>query len=425
MTRFRHLIAVVVWAMLGVATAAPAADDSPEERQLRTEATEQHELARLLAPGPNAAEAYAKADEAYKAYFAQHVDSPHCAEMHYAYGEFLYKIKRYEDAYAQYMKVVSIDPKGKHSKFCAESAIFAADEMVKASGGVGRAPRRSTESVPLTEQESKLLAALDQYSKLFPEDPKTIKIIYKSAYLLYNKNQFKEASHRFRVVIGMNPRSKEAAQAVHMILDSFTLVEDWENLREVSKAFRDQEGLGSSKFKGEVANIYMRASFNLVEVNYEEKGDRKGAANAFMAFYEEFPESEVAERALNNALVYYQHTGDDEMAIEAARKLTSKFPDSNYYNWALTVLAISYGRLGDFAEAIRTHERICVLEPLDSSDWRAEERTRIIAESCCALVRAATDGVGVPVDADKAAAAWNKVQALGISTCQKPKSTLP
>ena len=144
-----------------------------------------------------------------------------------------------------------------------------------------------------------------------------------------------------------------------------------------------------------------------------------------MAFYEEFPESEVAERALNNALVYYQHTGDDEMAIEAARKLTSKFPDSNYYNWALTVLAISYGRLGDFAEAIRTHERICVLEPLDSSDWRAEERTRIIAESCCALVRAATDGVGVPVDADKAAAAWNKVQALGISTCQKPKSTLP
>ncbi|MFN7698698.1 MAG: tetratricopeptide repeat protein, partial [Deltaproteobacteria bacterium] len=72
----------------------------------------------------------------------------------------------------------------------------------------------------------KQLSALDQYAKLFPEDGKTRNIIYKSAYLLYNKNQFKDASERFNVVIAKDPKSREAEQAANLILDSFALVED-------------------------------------------------------------------------------------------------------------------------------------------------------------------------------------------------------
>ena len=141
----------------------------------------------------------------------------------------------------------------------------------------------------MVEWEQKSLAACDQWAQIFPDDKKTRNIIYKSAYLLYHKNQFKEASDRFRTVISMNPGSKEAEQAANLILDSFNLVEDWKNLKEVSKAFYDQKGLGRTSFKKSVYNIYERASFKLIEVDMAKDKDAKKAADSFMAFYDEFP----------------------------------------------------------------------------------------------------------------------------------------
>ncbi len=331
------------------------------EKNLRTVATNYHDEARKLRTGRSAKEAYALAMKAYADYLEAFPDSKYTYDMRYAYGELLYKIKRYDESYDQYMQVVKMDKKGKHSRFCAESAIFAADEMVKKEGA-SRAKSGSTEAVELTAWEQKLLTALDQFSEMFPTDPKTRKIIYKSAYLLYNKNHFKEASDRFRVVIGMDPRSKEAEQAAHQILDSFTLVEDWKNLREVSKAFRDQEGLGSSKFKGEVANIYMRASFKLVQVNYEDKEDWKGAADGFWAFYQEFPDSNVADKALNNASVYFHKTDQRERTIEVRRELIAKFPKSEFYNGQVALLGFDMENIARFEEAADWYEKLFKLD---------------------------------------------------------------
>ena len=332
------------------------------EKNLRRIASGYHEKARKLKSGRQAKELYVLAHKAYTVYLTEFPDSKYAYDMRYEFGELLYKIKLYEDAYAQYMKVVEIDPNGKHSKFCSESAIFAADELVKKDGGIGRAPGKSTEPVELTENEQKLLAALDQFSKLFPDDAKTQKIIYRSAYLLYNKNQFKEASDRFRVVIGMNPRAQQAEQAANLILDSFALVEDWENLKDVSKVFYDQDGLGSSAFKKEVYNVYERSSFKLIEGGSAADSDKIKAANGYRAFYDEFPESEVADVALNNAAVYYHQEDKRELTMETRHILIENFPKSKFYNDQVAALAFDYESIANFAEAAGWYEKLFSLD---------------------------------------------------------------
>jgi len=335
------------------------------EKNLRKVAINYHDEAKKLGTGGAARETYALAYKAYSVYLVEFPDSQYSYDVRYAFGELLYKIKKYDEAYSQYMKVVEIDPKGKHSEFCSESAIFAADEMLKRekkAGGGAPNPGKATSAIELTEWEGNSLAALDQYSKLFPASDKTKNIIYKSAYLLYNKNHFKDASDRFRVVIGMDPGSKEAEQAANLILDSFALVEDWRNLKDVSKAFYDQDGLGKTKFKQEVFNIYERASFKLIEVTFEKSKDKAVAASDYRAFYQEFPESEVADLALNNAAVYYHGEGKLGEAMETRHLLVDNFPKSKFYKDQVAALGFDYESIADFSNSAMWYEKLFTLD---------------------------------------------------------------
>lgn len=307
------------------------------------------------------------AEGAYATYLEEFPDSKHSYDMRYAYGELLYKLKKFDGAYDQYMKVVAMDPKGQHSKFCAESAIFAADEFVKkeakSGGGGGPDPSAGKDAQELSAWEKKLLTALDQFAKLYPDDPKVRAMIYKSAYLLYNKNQFKEASDRFRVVIGMDPKSREAEQAANLILDSFTLVQDWPNLKEVSKAFYDQQGLGSDAFKAEVFTVYENASLKLIEEGFKKSQDKSKGAADYWAFYQEFPKSTNADLALNNASVYYHDLGKTREAMKVRHELVEKFKKSKYYKDQVAALGFDYESVADFDDAATWYETLFNLDP--------------------------------------------------------------
>jgi len=332
------------------------------EKNLRKVAINYHEEARKLGTGSAAKEAYALAHHGYSVYLEEFPDSKHTYEMRYAFGELLYKLKKYKESYVQYMAVVKMDPNGKRSKFCAESAIHASTEVIKAEGSSRNATKGETNPIDLTEWETNKLTALDQFAELFPNEKNTRNVIYESAYLLYNKNHFKKASDRFRVVIGMNPGSKEAMLAANLILDSFTLVEDWSNLKEVSRAFYDQEGLGNTSFKKEVYSIYERASFKLIEIDYESKEDWLGAADHYVAFFEEFPESEVADQALNNAAVYYYKVKNTRAAMSTRHILIEKYPKSKYYIDQVAALGYDYESIANFAEAARWYEKLFSLD---------------------------------------------------------------
>lgn len=339
------------------------------EKNLRTVANNYFAEAKKLT-GDNAKKTFSLAEGAYATYLEEFPDSKYSYQMNYEYAELEYKLKKFDTAYVQYMKVVSIDPKGQHSKFCAESSIFAADEMIKkeakAAGGGGPDPGSSTAAVDLSPWEKKLLTSLDQYAKLYPDDSKVRNIIYKSAYLLYNKNQFKEASDRFRVVIGMDPKSKEAEQAANLILDSFALVKDWTNLKEVSKAFYDQSGLGSSDFKKEVYGIYENASIQMIEENFKKSNDKLKGASDYWAFYQEFPTSAKADIALNNSSVYYHDLGKTRDSMKVRHELIEKFPKSKYYKDQVSALGFDYESVADFDNAADWYEKLFALDKAHS-----------------------------------------------------------
>ncbi len=345
------------------------------EKELRRVAVDYHNTARQYEKSrhPDASKVYQLAGSAYATYLEIFPKNEHAYDVRYAYGELLYKTKDFQGAFEQYMAVVDMDPKGKHSQFCAESAIFSAEEQVKLEGG-GAADGRVTakaneakEAQPLTEWEQRLVDACKKYADLFPTDKKVKNIIYKSAYLLYNKYRFDEAAAQFQSVIKMDPRSKEAEQAANLILDSLLIRKNWPALKENSKFYFDQEGLGSSQFKKDVYEIYQNASFKLIEINFEKDKDYGKAADGFMAFYEEFgSEAKVAAQALNNSAAYYSKSGRvaDSMKVRHILVDDPAFgPKIKYYYDQIGFLGYDYEQIADYERAAYYYEQLWALYP--------------------------------------------------------------
>jgi len=353
--------------------AVTAAQNTLEEN-LRRVAVDYHNQARKLEKSRHSAanETYDMARQAYATYITEFPDNSHAYEVRYAYGELLYKLKDFTGAYEQYMAVVKMDPNGKHSKFCAESAIFSAEEQVKLEGGAVASGKTTAnaktakEPQPLTEWEQRLVEACKQYAQLYPNDSKVRNVIYKSAYLLYNKYRFEEAAEQFRVVIQMDPASKEAEQAANLILDSFVVREDWHNLKTNSKFYYDQERLGSAKFKKDTYNVYQRASFKVIEIEFDKDQDHVKAADGFVEFYNEFPEADTAAQALNNASVYYHKENQVAHAMKVRHILVEdpKFGDkTKYYYDQIGALGYDYETIADFDRSAFYYEKLWSLYP--------------------------------------------------------------
>jgi len=342
------------------------------ETAMRTMAIGYHEQARKYAKSrhPRTSEVRETARQAYAAYLTDYGSHKQAYEVRYAYGELLYKLERYDEAFDQYMAVVDMDPSGARSQFCAESAIFSADMMVKREGGGGQLAKpkagQKVEAKDLTAWEQRLVDSCNKYATLYPNDKKVRNIIYKSAYLLYNKGHLSEAGDQFRAVISMDPGSKEAEQAAHLILDAFVLNQDYTDLKKNAKFFYDQEGLGSSKFKKEVYEIYQNASFKVIEIDFAANGDKNKTADDFVAFYDEFPQSPNAALALNNAAAYYYQVDRvaDSMRVRHILIDDEKFGEKTrfYYN-QVGFLANDYERLADFEKAVFYYQKLNEILP--------------------------------------------------------------
>ncbi|GDX81614.1 hypothetical protein LBMAG42_34250 [Deltaproteobacteria bacterium] len=302
-------------------------------------------------------------DRAFAAYFTEVSHGEHEADMRYAWAELLYGLKRFDAAYDQYMAVVSLEENGAHTSFCAESAVFAADELLKRERKAGTAPT-GVGPKPLTSAEGKLLAALDQYTRIPGGDPVKVRAaIYRSGYLLYERDQFKEAAVRFRTVIGLDPQSREAEQAAHLILDSFALTKDWDNLEETSRAFLAEAGLGSPAFKAEIRQVYESARIEGVEARLLRTGDKATAVVEYLVFQEEFPASTHADLALHDAGVYLTELGRPRDAIRARERLVEQYPKSKYAADEMAVLGFAYESLADFRQAATWYERLVATQP--------------------------------------------------------------
>lgn len=232
------------------------------EAELRALALSQHKAARATRRGPIARSHYTVAGAAYALYMEHFPSGIHSHAMHYAYGELHYQTKDYSAAYAEYMRAVQVDPSGPHAQFCAESAVYAAEAMLEAERAAGRAevaPRGSTVALPPSPWDTHLQAALTQYIDLWPDGKRALQLRYRSAWNHLQLRQTVAAHARFREVIARAPSSREAAQAAHLMIDTYAAQEDYAALVALVDHVLADPRFGSPQVRAELTTVRTRA----------------------------------------------------------------------------------------------------------------------------------------------------------------------
>ncbi len=277
---------------------------------------------------------YKDAKALYRTYLRLFPKAEPAYEMRFQLADLYYKLEMFDDAAKTYKATVLSDSKGKYLVSAANDNILALDEHIKDLRV--KAPKHSESAVKIHPQVQRLLEACERYIELVPKKKakKLVFVRFKAAKIYYDYSHYDEAVKRFDKIVKGYPESKQAEVAANLVLDVFNIQEDWPKLYEYSTGYQRIEALVSdrAKLSRHLSEASEYAKFSMVQIlekEAKENGETLAkVATAYEEFYQEFPSSPNADKALYNASVVWDRQGDRARADALRQKLLSDFKDS-------------------------------------------------------------------------------------------------
>jgi TolA-binding protein len=327
-------------------------------------------------------ETFRYADSIYGDYLTLFPDNPKAYDMRFFWAELLNdNLNNYEKSSVNYTLVVLQDAKaleakdekgnpkpGKPGKWltnAAYNAVLAYDEVVKAAEEKGTLKPPDTsdlkKKVAIPEPRKGLLDACERYLKYLPKGEKRVEINFKAANIYYRHNHFDEAVARFSDIALNTPDYKfdngerAGEVAANLVLDSYNLQKDYAKVNEWARRFYANEKLAQGKFREDLSKLIEQSSFALV-AQLEEKKQFAKAAEAYLNFVRDFPQTNIADQALYNASVDFFKAKMLDRAIEVRQALISKYPRSRFVPDSIYANAEALEAIGDFEQAATTYE---------------------------------------------------------------------
>ena len=174
------------------------------------------------------------------------------------------------------------------------------------------------------------LDSLDRFVTTFPEDFMAQDMLLESGELMSAMGLHEDAVPRLEGVVLADPTTPAAVAAASILMSSLQADRDWAGLHETAQQLLAMEDFGTPELRQRIADASERARFHLIEAQHVRAEDWLGAAEAFQAFAELNPDSDLADRALYNAIVFYYKAGRSPTASHLAKVLRRKFPHSPY-----------------------------------------------------------------------------------------------
>ena len=310
------------------------------------------------------------AAEVYRDYLDLFPNEPTAYEMRFFHAELRYALADFEGAGVEYERVADMDIKGvdakpprkpgKFFKDALENAVFAWDLVAKKldEQDKQRAPGDPKKRMALAPQRQRLVDACNRYLKWQPKGDKWVEVAYKVANIHYRHNAFAEATDLFTRIALDHPAHELAGYSTNLVLDAYNLLGDWRNVNGWAKRFYANAGLmkAHAALKDDLAKVIEQSAFKIVQEK-EKANDHEGAAEEYLAFAREWPQSRLAPTALFNASVDYVKAHRLDKAVEIRDQLLQRFPADPLAPKVLYDNAEAYEAMAEFGKAADLYER--------------------------------------------------------------------
>lgn len=280
----------------------------------------------------------------YDEYLRLFPNTKYAYEMRFQLGDLFYKLEKFDKAAKMYETTVLADPKGKYLVDAANDNILAVEEHIKDLRI--KTPKPANKPRKIHPQKQRLIKACDLYiqnvnvdnapKKLKAKVPaKIVTVKFKAAKIYYDYSHYDVALGRFDKIVTNHPRADQAKFAANLVIDVYNLRKDWDRLYESAARYLKMADLieGRAQLRQDLEKFAEYAKFALVQALekrvQKERGDVRLVADKYEEFYQEFPRSENADKAVYNASVLRDKVGQKDRADELRRILLTKYKNSS------------------------------------------------------------------------------------------------
>jgi TolA-binding protein len=318
-------------------------------------------------------ERYARAAEAYAFYLQNFPDAADSVELRYLRADVLYfKLGRYEEAGRDYLTVGKSQPVGKYHKDALLQAMGAFEKVRKVSQTAGK--REITESDKLFGE------AADTYATLFPKDKEIVTVVFKNGQFFFDYGDYDEAIKRFGLIVEKYPDDQNAGVAGDRILEALNKAKDYDNIESWARRLKKTKAFSSKDEQDRLDKIVANAVMKSGE-KYAAEGQSEKAASYYLRVADEYPQSSLAPKALNNAGAVYEKAKKQEDAVSAYRKLADKYPTASEAPEALFTAARIEENIAYYDKAAALYEQLAQRYPNNAHAADALRSAGVLRES--------------------------------------------
>lgn len=356
-----------------------------EEAYNRTERAIRENISLLIqrAEEANDIDLYLQAVKDSRNYLKSFPADSNAAALHWNMAVILdSKLKQFDQAFDEYMKISDLYWETKYQKFAAENAIALAKEAATNVDSLAQYSRDASKtienmeseiesttefknalihkSIELSVADQRLMDAYNNFIMLFPHDPKTAVILSNAGALYYNHNKFHEALKYFNTLVKHFPESQDIDYAKYTIMECYFGKRDFKSSEIVAKRLRES---AQSTEISQKATRRLAESIFLNAETLKESNEHLKAGNEYVRVILEVPKAPFADLALFNGALEYDKAQEYRRAVETYDYIVERYPNSKYRFDAMNNQAIDYGELGENRNAAISYEKLAVQHP--------------------------------------------------------------
>lgn len=332
------------------------------EQTLRNYVLQQHQTAQ----NSRAEFSQQAAEQGYKLYFQEFSQSPQAGDMHFYYGELLYDLKKFAEASNEYAIIGDQNLKSQFAERASQNLLLALEKSLPTDEELQKKVGNSTQPIALDVYSERFIKAANQNLEKYPKSANAGEIRFRVGRLYYLTNNFDQAEKYFRDVVKLHPRTKIAEYSANLLLDIYSLRNDYNGLDQIGAELLANPDLANSKAGADIRSVLEKSSFKRAQ-NLEIEKKYLESAQQFQQFYTQSPKAELAGVASFNAAVNFERAGRDKEAIQnynrvlnSNDKLTEKFKSKSK-----RLVAKLYQDTGQFDQAARVYADLVKTEPKD------------------------------------------------------------
>ncbi|MBI4404779.1 MAG: tetratricopeptide repeat protein, partial [Deltaproteobacteria bacterium] len=206
-----------------------------------------------------------------------------------------------------------------------------------------------------------------------------VDVKFRIASTYYRYHHFAKAQEVYKELVVSYPSHRSATTSARIVLDIFNIRKDYDGLNATAEEFAQMPRLGDASFRAEMASLRGEVGFKKVE-NLEKQNKWKEAAESYLAVFKSHPNSELAEKALYNAVISFEKAGDSGKAVETSRQFIAKFPKSEYTKRLSLTAAKNAEKQYDFENAQKLYQAFHKKYPDDKEAKKALYNAAVFAE---------------------------------------------